>query len=195
MQPAVKRRPSTLAAAALLLVLVLAAGTWWLRKSPPSSRPERPTPDVARLQPLVAFEVNGRWGYRGASGDVVIPPTFDAVQERFAEDFAYARLDGRRGLINRRGEWHVGPRDWNIGPYREGRAAIVMATENGYKWGFIDSEGAVVIPARYDAVREFIGGVAQVGNETGMSRLRTTFADVEIDVDWHYIDRDGNAVE
>jgi hypothetical protein len=192
MPPAVKRRLATLAAAASLL---LATGSWWFRKSPPSHRPTRPTPDVARLRPLVAFEVNRRWGYRGPDGDVVIPPTFDDVQDRFEEEFAYGRLDGRRGLIDRRGEWHVGPRDWNIGLYRESRAAIGMATKDGYKWGFIDSEGAVVIPARYDAVREFSGGVAQVGNETTLSKVRTTFADIGIDVDWHYIDRDGNAVD
>jgi hypothetical protein len=200
MRAAVKRRLVTLAAAASLVlfsaaaVMLLVAGTRYLSGSPASSRPTRPTPGVSRLEPLLAFEVNRRWGYRDTAGNVVIPPTFDDVQDRFEEEFAYARLDGQRGLIDRHGAWHVGPREWMIGPYREGRAAICIA-ENGYKWGFIDSSGAVVIPAQYDAVREFSGGVAQVGNQTTLSKVRTTFADVGIDVDWHYIDRDGNRVE
>lgn len=173
----------------------LAAVSFQCLGNGPATRPVRPTPDVVRLDPLTPVEISGRWGYANTDGEIVIDPVFDDVQEAFTEDRAYARVGRLRGFIDRDGKWRAGPKEWNIGEYKEGRAKVGRYVGEEFKWGFIDGDGNEVIPPQWDAARWFVGGVAQVGNETWISRIKTSFADINMDVDWHYIDRDGNRVE
>ncbi|MEX0718930.1 MAG: WG repeat-containing protein [Planctomycetaceae bacterium] len=181
---------------ALVLVAALAALSLRCAGDDSTTMPPRPPRrDAARLEPLSAVEVDGRWGYADAEGKIVIAPAFDVVQDTFADDRAYVRVGGLRGLIDRSGQWRAGPKDWNIGTYHEGRAAIGRYVGDHYQWGFIDGDGNEVVSPQWDAVGEFEGGVAQVGNETLISRIKTSFADVGIDVDWYYIDRNGDKVD
>jgi hypothetical protein len=43
-------------------------------------------------------------------------------------------------------------------PFSEGLAAV----QQGGKWGFVDHQGRLVIPARYDRVKRFSEGLAIV---------------------------------
>ncbi len=174
-------------------VVLATAGVWWLGEAP-TTRPTRATHDVLQLEPLTAMKVGELWGFANADGNIVIEPRFNFVQEVFHEERAYVQTHEGRGLIDREGNWRAGPKNWALGEYKEGRAAMGRYVGEDFKWGYIDGDGNEVIPPQWDAVRWFINGVAEVGNETWMSGVKSNFADINADIDWLYIDRDGNPV-
>lgn len=48
---------------------------------------------------------NGKWGYINSEQQVVIPARFDDAKE-FKNGKAAAKLNGKWGFIDKRGEWH-----------------------------------------------------------------------------------------
>lgn len=108
--------------------------------------------------PLTAFEEDGRYGYRDASG-VVIGPRYDVAMEFTKGGIAaVADKDGWH-IIDREGTHLMTPFIFDNGPddFVEGLARFV---EDG-KIGFHDENGSVVIAARFDFVRSFEGGKAR----------------------------------
>ena len=55
-------------------------------------------------------------------------------------------------------------KNWTVPPLREGLRAYKDPKSEGFmkKWGYIDANGKVVIPAKYDQCRSFSGGYALV---------------------------------
>jgi hypothetical protein len=134
---------------------------------------------------LGEVEVNGRWGFINAAGKVVITPRFNQVNHPFKEGVAVVRsgaiietpkagelgrLAGKCSYIDKRGRtvWeHPGP----ARPFSEGLAAVCVGAKWGMlsesffgreaKWGFINSRGEMVIPAKYyDVSLHFSEGLA-----------------------------------
>ena len=58
----------------------------------------------------------------------------------------------------------IEPRFWDAGPFSEGLAAVQPAAGAGdYRWGYIDREGMLVIPALFREAEPFRpGGLALV---------------------------------
>jgi hypothetical protein len=119
----------------------------------------------AKREPL------GQYGYIDSAGQTVIPFQYEAASPF---DGGRAVVEGRTaggkigwGLIDRNGRWVVPPdRYEEIGPYSEGRCAFRV----GQKWGFLDCNGRVAIPARYTCDENwpppvFKSGVAFVREE------------------------------
>lgn len=122
---------------------------------------------------LGEVEINGKWGFINSSGQVIIKPKFNQVIYPFTEGFAvvrtgaiietkrageFGRLAGKCLYIDKRGRtiWeHPGPGE----PFSEGLAAVYVGAKWGIlsesffgaeaKWGFINSRGEMVIPAKY----------------------------------------------
>jgi hypothetical protein len=99
----------------------------------------------------------GRWGFLDASGEVVIPPRFEAAGS-FAEGLAPAAEGGRFGFVDASGAWVVPPRFERAGPFRDGRARVLVDGA----WGFVDRTGALAVPADYEAAFDFSEGLALV---------------------------------
>ena len=56
-------------------------------------------------------------------------------------------------------DWHK-KYDW-VGDFSEGLASVRSPLNR--KWGFVDEHGKEVIPPKYDSVKNFYGGLAEVG--------------------------------
>lgn len=123
----------------VMLIVVCCAGCgapeltdaekWW--QTPPAS---------ARY---IAFENNGKWGYKDRTGKVIVSPRFE-----YAVSF---------------------PREGNIVVAASGKVAHIMVPSKplgrvqvGRKWGYADASGRLVIPATFDAAQDFFENLTAV---------------------------------
>jgi hypothetical protein len=136
---------------------------------------------------------NQTWGYIDKTGATVIQPTFDTAND-FSEGLAgvAASLDtDSHGYIDKSGDLVITlPKDlrpeWSFeqGGFSEGRAIVQkLALDNseapGFRYGYVDTSGQVVIPPEFSQATDFSEGLAAVGvAENGV-------------VKWGYIDKTG----
>ena len=97
---------------------------------------------------------NSPAGYVDATGRVVIPFQYDWAAP-FHERRASVGFRGKHGLIDSKGSWVVAPGKYDaVGPVEDGRCPFKM----GEKWGFLDRDGAVVVPAHYRSITSYRDG-------------------------------------
>lgn len=127
---------------------------------------------------LAAVQIGGQWGFIDRSGAVIVTPQFDEIDERtlrefdwthlpcFSEGLCAARAGELWGYINRSGAWAIAPRFEQASWFREGLAAVrVASSEENAKTGFIDRRGHWIIEPRFESALWFSGGraIAMVG--------------------------------
>ncbi|HEY6190580.1 MAG TPA: WG repeat-containing protein [Pyrinomonadaceae bacterium] len=101
---------------------------------------------------LFPIEQNDRWGYIDRTGQVVIPPQFEAADE-FSEGLAAVEVRGKWGFVDESGKLVIEPQFSGAYQFSEGLARVqVGGNEYGLygKWGFIDKTGHFVIEPQYD---------------------------------------------
>ncbi|MBC8871714.1 MAG: WG repeat-containing protein [Planctomycetes bacterium] len=144
---------------ALVFGIVAAGGLIHARCT--TAQAEPPNHDVEQDWQAVPNPVfrGGQWGYVDNQGEVVIEPQF-ALAWDFFENRAAVYTANRSGYIQSDGEWAVVlPQDaFSAREFSEGRAWF---RQNG-KYGCVDSDGNIIIPAKYDWVEEFSAGLAVV---------------------------------
>ncbi len=156
---------------------------------------------------LGEVEVKGKWGFINATGQIVIKPGFNQAFG-FVEGIAtvrsgailnwrkatFLRLGGRWRHINKngcpaykkRGDFYV------FKGFSEGLAPVViLGKSTGFftqeeKWGFIDTSGEIVIPAKYEEVGYFSEGLASFKDPKGQSGYVNTKGEVVIEHSYDY---------
>ncbi len=125
----------------------------------------------------LAGVVHGRLGpgYITALGDLVIRldsavPHYEGFSEGLAP--VWDKKSGLLGYITTNGTFAIAPRFKGAGAFHEGRAAVrvAMKDETGwpvYKWGAIDIDGKLVVPAQYKTVWSFEEGMDKIVADTG----------------------------
>ncbi|HEY5750788.1 MAG TPA: WG repeat-containing protein [Chryseolinea sp.] len=104
---------------------------------------------------------HGKAGIIDGTGIEVIPTLYDDVGYAFNYDVDYIRNGRKYGLISKAGVEIVSPQYDSMTKdhyWRENRIGVM---KNG-KWGFIDLQGNVKVPFKYDAVDAFQEGHALV---------------------------------
>lgn len=113
---------------------------------------------------LIWFIENSKVGLMDELGETLIEPVYDHyyqydesyfIETEFSEGIALVMIDGDYGLINDSGESmvEVGDLISDIGPFNSGRATFYDYDTS--KSGFVDTEGNIVIEARFDFARAF----------------------------------------
>lgn len=139
------------------------AEKWWL--TPPATAT------------MVAFEKDGKWGFRDRAGNVTVSPRFDyaasfpgegnilvhgrkeAVHVRLpAKPMGRVMQGGKWGYVDGQGKVVIQPRFDGTMDFYEDLTAVKVSG----KWGFIDTSGAMVLPPAYDEASPFLLGVAHV---------------------------------
>ena len=122
----------------------------------------------------------GKYGFIDEEGKFIINPTYKEASP-FYEDLACTVLDeGKPTYIDKNGEIKFVVDCDEAGNFIEG-FAIIRIKE---KWGFINKEGKIAIPATFDRVSFFSEGLAPI-----MLRSETSS-----DNSWGYIDITGKIV-
>jgi hypothetical protein len=92
------------------------------------------------------FEKADKWGFKDATGKIVIGPKYDEVG-KFSSGLAPVNLGAKMD--------HV----------------INFSTKTGGKWGYVDVRGKLVVPITLDYAHEFSDGLAQVSDSQGIRYL------------------------
>ena len=123
-----------------------------------------------RPNAIAKVKLNGKYGFINTKGEQVTPCIYDEIDE-FSEGFAKVRKDRKYGFVNSSGELVIPceydvtmppenltgvARDWwnseeNNAGFSEGLAIV---SKNG-KYGYINTNGEVVIPFVLDAASSF----------------------------------------
>lgn len=102
---------------------------------------------------------NDMYGAIDTTGKTVVPFKYDHL-DNFSDGLALFTKDGNGliGFVDSKGYEAIEP-IWDMGlGFSEGLAAVGVTFDGGYKWGFIDTTGKVVIKLQYDAVYIEDGG-------------------------------------
>lgn len=152
---------------------------------------------------------NNKWGLVGADGKYVVKTEYDGVSNaynnhivaniedrhglivngKFREvpgaekiwdfsknsEYTYAKKDGKLGFINTKGEWVIEPTFDKARAFSNGLAPVY----NGKEWGYVDTNGKVVIAFQYKD--------AEIFGSDGL-------APVKLKKDWGFINTTGTLV-
>jgi WG repeat protein len=133
------------------------------------------------------FALFGQVTYIDHSGREVRHPFSAEHVSNFSDGLAAVRpgkifggCSERVGYLNTKGEWSIKPQFDEAHDFSEGLAAVNQGGKchMGGKWGYIDKDGTLVIPYRYDFAGQFTNGHACV-------------AEAE---HWNLIDTKGNGI-
>jgi WG containing repeat len=134
----------------------------------------------------VEVEAEGFKGFIDRMGQRVITLVGKKAKD-FHEGLAAAQGEGNKwGYINRSGKWIVKPQYEFADDFSEGLAGVVI---NG-KYGFINNQGELVIPARFDVRRELRHPELLIG----AGRFKEGLASVAVDRSYGYINKQGTFV-
>ncbi len=114
---------------------------------------------------LAQAKINGKYGFIDETGKFVIPPTFNEAQHfKFSANITAAKRGNKWGAINRQGNWVIQPKFEASFQFdrRFGSLALFQAKN---KYGFIDRQGTIVMPAQIDEIYNHrFGESVGVGN-------------------------------
>lgn len=162
---------------------------------------------------LFLITVDGKRGFIDRNGKIVIPPTFEDLQE-FKDGRAPAKVSGKWGFIDRSGKFVIEPKFDEIRwSFSEGLTPVLV----GEKWGYIDQTGKFVIQPDLEYGHSFEAGRAVINigknsdlrhgiiNKTGKLVTAQKFEwsgweysegllNVKVDGKWGFIDHDGKFI-
>ena len=144
---------------------------------------------------LIAFaEINDQaeqWGYKNASGEVVVKPGYSMVISDTIYDMGLVAEGGKWFAINNKGEKILEPFVYDNGVDYE-KEGLFRFIENE-KMGFADMKGNKVIPASFDFVSPFSEGFAAYNAGGKSVQVDAEHEAVEEGL-WGYIDNTGKVV-
>lgn len=145
--------------------VMTAKGTKWGYMNDRGAMFIRPQYDYAydfQSNGLAVIQLKDRSGLIHLSGQVVVPPVYQSINE-FSEGRAAVTDEEGFRVIDEAGNI-LTPKAYSyIGTYREGRVLFTETDLQGnYTYGYLDRQGKEVIPAQYDYGSSFADGKALV---------------------------------
>lgn len=118
--------------------------------------------DQAFAQQAQLICENCQWGFISNTGKMLIPPTFEAVEE-FQNGHAVVRQNAKYGLIDTLGNWVVKPQFDAIDrlPQTQGFMAYRLQKKK-HSEGLIDTLGQLILPPQFEEVGPMSEGLVAV---------------------------------
>ena len=129
------------------------------------------------------------WGYADITGKMIIPAQFEKCHKFSPDGYAtiYGKKERQYYFIDIKGEKLA----TEITSFKiqdgfgfdvDGFVDGLIAVKIGEKWGFLNSQGKLAIPAKYDKVTEFSSGYATVTLNERYFVLNTKGEETKVDV-------------
>ncbi len=110
------------------------------------------------VENLFKFRERTNFGFIDTRGNVIIPAIFDEATD-FKNGYAIVKQSIKYGIIDKKGDFLFDPVKYKIVDFTEGMALIQTT---GFKSGFFNSDGEVVIKTIYKEALPFREGLACV---------------------------------
>src|SRR5687768_1320986 len=136
------------------------------------------SPDPNRF----AVPIKGKFGFISTSGQVVIAPEFESVQE-FSDGLCAVRLDGRYGFIDNKGEMVIPEQFDYATQFSEGLALVYLEG----KPFFVDKGGKKAFDHVYQRLSHFLDGRAYVQTYSGKRGIINKTGELQVDTAYAYI--------
>lgn len=117
-----------------------------------------------------------KFGFQDKDGKIVIPAQFDVVDAWFTDGITRAEINNKWGLIDEKGNFVVS----TIYDYIARASDSTWVYKNKGKYGFLKSNGKVLIPAQFD----FAGEMSENGD----------MALIQVDKKYGYVNKSGKVV-
>jgi TonB family protein len=134
------------------------------------------SPFLLLAQARFQDEKTGKWGYRDAEWNIIVPAIYDEVQPNFDTIMA-VKKDGKMAAFDNNGKIRI-PLIYeqimpNLSPFRSqyGYAAVTKNNAQRNTWGMVDARGKVILPEKFQYVRA-ITPTLLVGRIDGDSMLQ-----------------------
>jgi len=101
---------------------------------------------------------NGKWGYVNTKGEIVVEPKYKRC---YPFRNGLAKVDGNKFINSKGEELKVQYKLIDTREFKEGLVAVNIKE----KWGYMNTEGELEIPAIYQKVTDFNNGFAVVSKE------------------------------
>ncbi len=105
-------------------------------------------------QPYYPVKLNKQWGLMNESGSVIIPPSYDVIEEYNDFDYAVMQKDGHVGVLSREGEEIVAPIYEDLKVLDKQLFAVM----EGGGWKVINMRGYIVLESGYEKVKVMDSG-------------------------------------
>lgn len=129
-----------------------------------------------------------KWGYANLKGELIVKPQFDKCYEFSSAGYApiYDSKNRQYYFINQKGEKLATEiKDFKLidgfGFDLKGFEDGLVPVKQGEKWGYLNTEGKLAIPAKYDEVTDFNGGHALAKSGAKYVVLNTQGAESPVD--------------
>lgn len=121
-------------------------------------------------EPLFPFYSNSKFGFFDRNFQIAIPPVYECGDVRddgfseFSEGFAMVSRTGWCCVFVSTDGRELGNDAWlQISNFKEGLAGVAVSDKYHMRdWGFIDTDGKMVIEPRFGFVEQFSCGLAKV---------------------------------
>lgn len=129
---------------------------------------------------------SGKWGYANAKGEMIIPAQFEHCEAFSTNGLAVVEKNKQKVIINTKGEeiatdvkgFEVIEGIFGIGA--KGFENGLLGIQVNKKWGYLNAEGKIAIPLKYDYITEFNGGFAAAKIGTKFLILDTKGTEIAI---------------
>jgi predicted DNA-binding WGR domain protein len=102
---------------------------------------------------LAQVKINGKYGFIDETGKLVIPAKFDEAKAfKFDAKITTVKIGNKWGAINRQGNLVIQPKFENSFQFDRRFSSLAMFREKN-KYGFIDQQGKIVMPAQIDEIQ------------------------------------------
>ena len=118
---------------------------------------------------LAVVESEGKFGYVNKTGTVVIPIEYEEAYD-FSTGMAVTKINGKYKLIDKKGKDALTPKYKYHFMRAQNNGLFYVTIDSGsagFRSGYIDKTGKVIVPVKYPAIKEFTKGVylAKAGNK------------------------------
>ncbi len=118
--------------------------------------------DLMYEKNLLTYEQDGKLGLINLEGESIAEPVYDSIEGLpYKEGELLVQLDGKYGVINNKGNYLVEPEYDQIAVdnytttdegYKRAGYIVSNTTDDGYRYGYIDVDGNVILETEYTEV-------------------------------------------
>lgn len=143
---------------------------------------------------LAIVQDGEKFGIINKRGEYVVKPIYDNIND-FKENKATFSLNNNMGVFNDKGNI-INSKDYNyISDYNEKRAIVGSEIrDEGYRYGYLYSDGSEAIAPIYLQVGKFNGGVALIKVSDGQYRLINPYEQVINTYNYNYVSQYGEGL-